>query len=102
MGSDDESIDKEPVNWKKLRQENSQLIIKKQSSNPLCDDKIKYYNKMALEYEEWMRKHTSLSELLDKLNEKRQLSNLKPQAYPGHCQRLQQLNHQNLNHHLYH
>ena len=57
------------MNWKKLRQESSQLVISKQSCNPLCDDKIKYYNKMELECEEWRRKHTTLSKRLDKLNE---------------------------------
>ena len=56
MSSDDESIYKELVNQKKLRQENSQSVITKQNYNPLCDDKIKDYNKMALDYEEWMRK----------------------------------------------
>ena len=40
-----------------------QLVITKQSRNPLCDGKT------SLEYDEWMRKHTSLSERLDKSNE---------------------------------
>ena len=66
MSSDDKSIYKELVNRKKLRQENSQSTITKQSCNPLCDDKIKDW---SLEYEEWMRKLTSLSEWLNKLNE---------------------------------
>ena len=66
MDSDDESKYKELVNQKKSRQENSQSVITNQSCDPLCDDKIKDW---ALEYEKWMRKHTSLSEWLDKLNE---------------------------------
>ena len=41
MSSDDKSIYKELVNWKKLRQENLQSAIIKQCCNPLCDDKIK-------------------------------------------------------------
>ena len=45
------------------------MVITKQSCNPLCDDRIKDYNTTALEYEEWMSKHTSLSKWLDKLNE---------------------------------
>ena len=66
MSSDDESICKELANWKKLRQENSQSAITKQSCNPLCDDKIK---DCTLECGEWVRKHTSLSQWLYEFNE---------------------------------